>query len=172
MLPKKYILSSIDVILVNKTLANHFFKFKAKFGIEKINILLSSINMPHNINRKPTSLEQFSKWKSSELKIFLFYESIPMLIGKVTPTFFAYFSSYVIAMRLLYELIENSDSINVAEKILNLYLNQLEDVYTKFAQTFTAHAHLHLAEQVRQHGSLHSVSQFFFEVNFILKPVK
>ena len=127
--------------------------------------------MPHNINRKPTSLEQFSKWKSSELKIFLFYESIPMLIGKVSHSFFAYFASYVIAMRLLYEPVQNTDSINVAEKILSLYLRQLEDMYTKFAQTFTAHAHLHLAEQVRQFGTLHSVSQFFFEVNRISEKI-
>ncbi len=120
--------------------------------------------MPHNINRKPTSIEQFSKWKSSELKIFLFYESIPMLIGKVTPAFFAYYSSYVIAMRLLYEPIQNENSINIAERILILYLKQLEEEYNKFAMTFTAHAHLHLAEQVRLLGSLHGTSQFFFEV--------
>ena len=87
-----------------------------------------------------------------------------MLIGKVSPAFFAYFSSYVIAMRLLYEPIENEDSINKAEKILILYLKQLEEVFSKFAQTFTAHAHIHLAEQVRLHGSLHGISQFFFEV--------
>ena len=122
--------------------------------------------MPHNINRKPTSLEQFSKWKSSELKIFLFYESIPLLIGKVSPAFFTYYSSYVIAVRMLYEPIEDEDTINKAERILKAYLKELENVYSKFAQTFTAHAHLHLAEQVRLFGPLHCHSQFFFEVKF------
>jgi hypothetical protein len=120
--------------------------------------------MPHTINRKPTSIEQFNKWKSSELKVFLFYESIPMLMGKVSASFFVYFSSYVIALRLLYEPSKNNEAINEAEKMLELYLKDLEDCHNKFAMTYTAHAHCHLARQVRLFGPLHGMSQFFFEV--------
>ena len=40
-----------------------------------VNKILESIKMPHYINRKATNIEICSKWKSSEVKIFLFFES-------------------------------------------------------------------------------------------------
>ena len=129
--------------------------------------MLNQTQMLHTINRKPTSLKQYSKWKSSELKILLFYESIPMLIGKVSSAFFAYYSTYALAIRLLYEPIEDEDAINQAETMLKAYLAELESVYSKFAQTFTANAHLHLAEQVRQFGPYTAILNFSLKLKIL-----
>ena len=77
-----YILGLLKTNNTTNSIYNFFQQnilFESKTSIEKINTLLINTKMPHNINRKPTSIEQFNKWKSSELKVFLFYESIPML---------------------------------------------------------------------------------------------
>ncbi len=49
-----------------------------------VNKILENIKMPHYINRKATQIEISHKWKSSEIKNFLFFQSIPIFI-KVFP---------------------------------------------------------------------------------------
>ena len=51
----------------------------------------------------------------------------------------------------------------IAEEIISKYLVSLEEIFGLHAYTFTAHAHLHLANQVKLHGPLQCHSQFFFE---------
>ncbi len=85
-------------------------------------------------------------------------------MGKIPAAYFSYFFSYAMAIRMLYEPILQETTINTAEIILKKYVEQLEEMYSKYACTYTTHAHLHLAEQVRQHGPLQGISQFCFEV--------
>lgn len=40
--------------------------------INEINILMSKLKLPHNFNRKLTSIEDSKKWKSSQYKTILF----------------------------------------------------------------------------------------------------
>ncbi|CAF1130945.1 unnamed protein product, partial [Brachionus calyciflorus] len=47
--------------------------------------------------------------------------------------------------------------------IIEKYLNSLEDSFGTYSYDYTIHAHLHLPDQVRQHGPLYSHSQFVFE---------
>jgi hypothetical protein len=69
----------------------------------------------------------------------------------------------VFAVRILYEPIEDKSVINLAEKMLEQYHLGVEDMFGEAAYGYTIHAHLHLAEQVRQHGPLHGTSAFVFE---------
>ncbi len=119
--------------------------------------------MPHFFNRKPSNIQNSSKWKSSELKIFLFYESFPAFIKDFPAWYFYQFSSYVIAIRLLYEPIKDMQVLNDAQSILEEYIKSLEDSFSQNSYTYTLHAHLHLVDQVRSHGPLQSHSQFCFE---------
>jgi hypothetical protein len=126
-----------------------------------VNKILESIKMPHYINRKATNIEICSKWKSSEVKNF--FQSLPIFI-KIFPSWFFYrFASYVIALRIMYEPIKSNNDLNTAEVMMYKYVKSLEDTYDEYAYSFTVHAHLHLASQVRSHGPLQCHSQFCFE---------
>jgi len=132
-------------------------------NIKFINKVLCSIKLPHTIHRKPSKVEDNSKWKSSEIKIFLFFQSVPIFMY-ILPSWYLYrYIAYVIAIRILYEPIHDKKKIDIAEKILIEYIKDLEDTFFYSAYTYTIHAHLHLADQVRSHGPLHTNSAFCFE---------
>ena len=88
-------------------------------------------------------------WKSTELKKFLFYLAIPLLFNKLPRVNFYMLASYIFAVRILYEPIDNLDQIDLAEEILKKYHEALDDQYGDFAYNYTIHAHLHSAQQVR-----------------------
>ena len=134
--------------------------------IEKINKLLVAIKVPHIFNRKPVDLREVSNWKSTEIMLFMFYESIPIFmntiytcetkndsnvlyeINKQHLLFFQY-TAYVIAVRILHEPIQSEEDLKLAESILINYCKEIEDTFNLNACTYTLHAHLHLVEQVR-----------------------
>jgi hypothetical protein len=124
--------------------------------------------MPHTIHRKPTDFGEITKWKSSEIKNFLFYQSTPIFIyilgkNRERVSYLYKYLSYVIAIRILYAPIKQLTDLEKAEEIISNYLLSLEEIFGIYAYTFTAHAHLHLSDQVRLHGPLQCHSQFFFE---------
>ncbi len=81
-----------------------------------VNKILSSVQMPHTINRKATNIENSSKWKSSEIKNFLFFESIPIFMNVFPSWYFYQYSAYVIAIRILYEPIINKIKLIILSK--------------------------------------------------------
>ena len=77
---------------------------------------------------------------------------------------------YVFSVRILYEPILNINDLNTAEKILENNSVLMSEFFGEQSYSYTLHAQLHLAQQVRLHGPLHGHSQFVYEViNKIIK---
>jgi len=144
----------------------NFYKFNIGNKINFINKSLKETKLPHIFNRKPHKIEEVSKWKSSEIKIFLFYESIPIFFSILPSCYFYKYCAYVIAIRIYYEPIISNQDLLLAKTLIDYYLNTLEETFSINACTYTAHAHKHLYSQVLEHGSLHANSMFIFEVMF------
>ena len=119
--------------------------------------------MPHFVNRKATNIEMSARWKSSEIKNFLFYQLLPVFINILPSWYFYRLAAYVIAIRILYEPIKTNKDLENAEEIIKKYINSLDDTFNEYSYSYTVHAHLHLADQVRAHGPLQCHSQFCFE---------
>ena len=136
-------------------------------SIVLINKILSKTKLPHNFNRKIHNISDNKQWKSTQYKTFLFYIMIPTLMHILPDSYFYLLASYILAIRLLYEPVKNSEDIGLADLLLKKYFLELKKYYGDFAYDYTIHAHLHLPEQVRKHGPLHSHSQFVFEVNIL-----
>ena len=134
--------------------------------MEKLNLEILATKFPHNFNRKCPAILLNQKMKSSELRNFLFYLAIPLLYNKIDKNHWYLLCLYVFAIRILYGPVNNKSKVVEAGLMLELYHDSLEDYYGKFAYTYTIHAHLHLSNQVLEHGPLHGHSQFFFEVHF------
>lgn len=133
-------------------------------NLERINRLLKCQKVPHTTSRRIKHFDSKLQLKSNAIKIFLFYQMVPLLINILPNSYFYMLSSYIFAIRYLYEPIENTVILSVVETILEKYVDQLDDNFGKYAYDFTAHAQLHLTDQVRNHGPLQCHSQFVFEV--------
>jgi hypothetical protein len=117
------------------------------------------------MNRKPYNLTEYGKWKSSEVKLFLLFYAIPIFRAYLEPKYFNVLASYVIAIRLLYEPSREIDR-QLAQDLIQQYIIEIGNYFGgDDAYDYTIHAHVHLADEVRQHGPLQSHSLFFFEVN-------
>jgi hypothetical protein len=133
--------------------------------IDYLNDCLSKIKTPHHIHRQIKNFSEESvSLKSSELKVFLFYIAIPLLYNILPPKHFYLLLVYVAAIRILYEPTIALSDIDYAEHLIEKYVEEIGSAFGDHAYNYTVHAHLHLAEQVRDHGPLHGHSQFVFEV--------
>ena len=132
---------------------------------------LLKIKVPHFFNRKPRTLAEINNWKSSEIKLFCFYLAVPLLMSYIPSIYFCHFSSYIFAVRMLYEPVNKRNLVNV-EEMINRYFTSLGVYYGDYAFDFTIHAHLHLVKQGKDHGPLKFHSQFVFEVITFLFVIK
>jgi hypothetical protein len=128
-----------------------------------IDNFFANTKVPTMMNRKPYNLVEWSKWKSSEVKIFLLYYAVPVLLNYTPANYFNLFGSYMVALRLLYEPSIEIDR-KIAHTIFEKYIERLGHYFGETAYDYTIHAHIHLADQVQQHGPLHASSLFCFEV--------
>lgn len=129
----------------------------------KIDKLIENSSIPHIFNRRIDSILNHTKWKCSQVKLFFFYLAIPALIKNLDNEYFVLLCGYICVMRILYEPIMNITDIDLAEKLLNEYYESIGTYFGISAYDYTVHAHIHLAEQVRNHVPLHCHSQFAFE---------
>ena len=130
---------------------------------------IRELQVPHTINRKfPEIKEKNNNFKSSELKLFIFYWSLPLLMDLLSPPYWYMLCAYVFSVRTYYEPINNYQEIYEADKFFKAYFTLMDDYFGKYAYTYTLHAHLHLGQQVIKLGNLHANSQFVFEVKFYL----
>ena len=127
-----------------------------------LNKLLIRTKLPHTMSRKPQDVNELLRWKSSEIKIFVLYLAVPIFLNLLPSWYFYRFCSYVFFVRTLYEEINDKD-LALCDEVIKKYIKDLEDTFTSSALTYTIHAHLHLIEQVKNHGPLYCHSQFFFE---------
>jgi len=88
---------------------------------------------------------------------------IPLFNNLLSADIFYFIASYVFAIRILYEPHRETD-LNIAQEILKNYVMKIQDFFGLNAYDYTVHAHLHLVDQVKQHGPLQCYSQFAFEV--------
>ena len=109
-------------------------------------------------------------WKANELKVFLLYTGLPILFKYIEPQFFEHFCLYVLIIRRLCDTTMPDKDHDLTENLLNIWHKDLENLYGDKNMTFTAHAHLHLVEQVKRLGPLHRLEAVGFEG--LLKHIK
>lgn len=122
------------------------------------------MNVPHFINRKFPMIEEKFKLKSSELKIFILYWAVPLLMNILPTKYWYMLCLYVFSVKILYEPIKEKNELYIASDLINSYVKNTENIFGEI--DYTLHAHLHLPRQVLDHGPLHVHSQFCFEVTY------
>lgn len=129
----------------------------------KINERFLKIKRPHEIHRLPRSVTNTSKWKATEWKSWLLYDSVPCLEGILDD---ACLQSYMLLVKSMFILLKpstTSDERDLCEMQLLQFVGEYEQLYGKGAITFGVHLLLHLVEAVKRCGPLWAFSTFPFE---------
>jgi hypothetical protein len=119
--------------------------------LKTVNQIYKEIKVPHSFARSIRDFNSLAYWKANEFKVFMLYTGLATLINILPTTYFEHFCLYGLIMRKLCDrnLRYNDDIIikNI-EELLIVWHGGIDKLYGNFELTFTAHAHLHLPQQV------------------------
>ncbi len=127
---------------------------------------------PSTFSRKPRSLKEVDRWKATEFRQFLLYTGKVALRGILRPDLYDHFMTLSVAVSILVspKLAENR-MIDYAQQLLVHFVTQGRNLYGVEFLVYNVHSSLHLAEEVREYGSLDACAAFLFE-NFMHKMKK
>ena len=132
---------------------------------------LKEIKPPSMIHRKPRAIsEHFKFFKASELRSFLLYYSLPVLLGVLPPELWDHFALFSLAIHILVQPSVSEYHLDCCQKMLNRFCCCFKEIYGERYMSSNVHLLLHLSDTVRELGPLWVYSCFHFEgLNGILK---
>nr|CAI5856859.1 unnamed protein product [Callosobruchus analis] len=119
--------------------------------------------LPNDFARKPRSLLAIERWKATEFRLFLLYTGPVVLKSVISGKVYNHFLSLVVSIRLLCEKNQNISNVNYAQQLLVYFVQKFPYIFGTEYVTYNVHNLIHLAEDVKTHGSLDSFSAFQFE---------
>ncbi|KAJ8915365.1 hypothetical protein NQ315_008252 [Exocentrus adspersus] len=133
-----------------------------------------SSNMPIEFNRKPRSLLEAKRWKATEFRQFLFYNScgfrtaIPeirrscVLTNTLSPDKYLNFVCLHVSATILSSS-SYADYIDYADSLLVYFVNTFITLYKPEYVSHNIHNLLHIAQDVKNLGTLDNFGAFEFE---------
>ena len=132
--------------------------------VNLVDARIARLKPPHTITRLPRSIsEHFKFWKAAELRSWLFYYSVPVLIDIMKPRFWYHYCAFVAGISILCQDSISVDDIETSKTYLRYFVFMFESLYGKQFLTMNIHSLLHLPDNVLDLGPLWSVSCFPFE---------
>lgn len=125
-----------------------------------LNTEYAKIKVPHSFPRDIRDFKSLPHWKANELKVFLLYTGLPALFKFLKTKHFEHFCLYVLIIRRLCDTDISAVEQELTRNLLNIWHKDLEDLYGLKNMTYTAHAHMHLVDQVQRLGPLHRIQAF------------
>ena len=127
--------------------------------------------MPCEFNRKPRSVEEIDRWKATEFRQFLLYTG-PVCLQGLLPS--EMYDNFILLSLGVYILVNRNLCVkfnDYADKILQKFVEHFGALYGQEYLSYNVHVTVHLADEVKQHGTLDNISAFIFE-NFLGKIKK
>ena len=150
------------------------FPFSISSKVKLIDTRLSQISPTKEIKRLPRSIEVHLKyWKASELRSFLLFYGLPTLYGILPDNYFSHYMLFVQAINFLLKDSISQSELQETETLLDNFCKSFSSLYQERFYTLNIHQLLHLVDDVRDLGQLHTHSCFTFEDKngFILKLI-
>jgi hypothetical protein len=121
---------------------------------------LEEIEYPHSFNRYPRDMANYAKWKASQLRTFMMYAALPVLIRlrltmphSFPEVYISHFSLLFIYTRVLRHFTDRIEISNMPV-FIHTYLRLFSSLYDKCKELYSVHALSHLWQQVQDHGGL------------------
>lgn len=119
--------------------------------------------IPSEIARKTRGLDEFDRWKATEVRLFLLYIG-PIALNDYLPSNYIYhFNCLQCAIRILCDKDNSIKNNAFAKQLLRYFVSECIKLYGKNFVIFNVHNLIHLVDDVLQFGSLDSFSAFSFE---------
>ncbi|CAD6234319.1 GSCOCG00012389001-RA-CDS [Cotesia congregata] len=134
-----------------------------KNKMEEINNFILGIQPPDSFSRLPRELSQYNLYKAYEFYNYLFFYSVPLLSNYLPEK---YFQHWLLLVKAIHNLVK--DTIEIADleesdKLLKLFVSQIENLYNDRQLTYNVHQLVHLVLCVKRWGPLRGTSAFAFE---------
>ena len=124
-----------------------------------------SIQVPHDCNRKPRSLDDLINTGKHQNFVYLFfllgYLAFEMLF--LAMNFQSIIALLTTALRKLHSVPLSKVCVEKSQVLLDNFVRLLPNLYGQQECTFNSHSLLHFPFQVLDHGSLSFISAFVFE---------
>lgn len=135
---------------------------------------LLRIGAPNQLVRLTRGLDHRKCWKAREWENWVLYYSLPILSMRLEEKFVKHWSLLVEGLYILLQTDITYEQLEHSDILLNRFVVETEQLYTKKAMTFNIHQLLHMAKSVYNWGPLWAHSTFAFEAGNagILKAIK
>lgn len=131
--------------------------------IETVDERLKAIKPTKFIHRMTRSIAEIVHWKTSELRVWAFYYSLPVLDGILRPDLFENYKLLIMGCAILSSDEISTNLIDVAEEFLNKFTKDFEILYGLKYCLINIHQVRHLPDCVRRLGPLWSNFCFEYE---------
>lgn len=125
-----------------------------------IDKLLNTIKLPVEIHRQVRGLHYLSHWKASECGSFLNYIGIAILSEFIDKAQFENFTNLFCAVTIC-----SNDCYKTYLPVAQLLFEDFVEKYAKHFKSVTSNQHnlVHVVDEVRRFGALHTISSYPFE---------
>lgn len=151
----------IDLGVTKKWLSLALNKANTETMNKKIDFLTKFL--PSEFGRSCRSLKDVNLWKATEFRQFLLYTGIYVLKDCVSEDLYNNFLLLHTAIRLLSCPRTYMSELNVAQEILEEFVESFANIFGEHLISFNIHGLLHLTECVRLYGPLDNFSAYKFE---------
>ena len=143
---------------------NHGESYYLGNKLADIERILLKQHPPYELSRPPRSIaKHMNYWKASELRSWLLYYSLPLLLPYLPSLYLHHYALLVCAVHILLQSEVTMALIDAADKMLRDFCVLLPELYGETRCTHNAHLLTHLAKYVRLWGPLWTHSAFGFE---------
>ena len=143
---------------------NHREAFYLGQSTSHIDDLLLKQRPPSEFSRPPRSIRKhLNYWKASELRTWLLFYSLPLLVEYLPALYFHHYALLVCAIHILLQDCMTAAQIDAAETMLCDFVALLPELYGEKSCTANSHLLTHLPKYVRLWGPLWTHSGFGFE---------
>ncbi len=119
--------------------------------------------VPNTFARKPRSLADVDRWKATEFRQFLLYTGKIVLNGILRPDQFEHFLCLSVASCILVCPMLAQSHRDYATQMMEYFVEQGKILYGDEFLVYNVHSMVHLADEVKEFGSLDACSSFPFE---------
>lgn len=131
--------------------------------IDIVNSGLKALQPPKSVHRMLRSICEIVYWKASEIKLWFFYCSLPILQGIMRPDYYDHYILLVTGVAILSSDRITDHMIDVARDLLNRYVREFEILYGPQFCSINLHHLLHLPDTMRQLGPLFAHTCYEYE---------
>ena len=144
--------------------ANHREPYYLGRAADAIDDQLMKQHPPHEFSRPPRSIQKhMNYWKASELRSWLLYYSLPLLLNHLPPLYWHHYALLMCAIYLLLKDPVLPVEVDAAEQMLWDFYALLPELYGDKCCTANAHLLSHLTKYVCLWGPLWTHSSFGYE---------